>query len=245
MATRSRQKPPAEPWGEGRLGRVLSLTYDAFGKRGHVDAVRVSEQLGVTPGTVRRWVRAGLPARRRELFAARVLPNDPALEQERRELAYAREALTDIYGLGGPVNPAWQEQGWLEPHVLAVVEIDRLGICVPRIARADGDQKTRERMRAGGGVIIDQDVFPNRFAAQVAKGELLALVAAWRVILPHGFINRGRTETWLKEAPRKRVSWFVEHPAVKPPARRRAKPKTSGTRRSSSTRKPPAPRSAD
>lgn len=243
MATRSQQKPPADPWGDGRLGRVLSLTYDAFGKRGHVDAVRVSEALGVTPGTVRRWVRAGLPARRREVFAAVVLPNDPALERERGELAYAREALLDIYGFGGPINLAWKEQGWLEPHVLAVVEIDRLGICVPRIARADGEQKTRERMRAGGGVIIDQDVFPNRFAAQVAKGELLALVDFWRVILPHGFINRGRTETWLKEAPRKRIAWFVDHPVVKQPARRGAKPKsTSSTRRSSSTSKPPTGR---
>ncbi len=165
---------------------------------------------------------------------ARVLPNDPALEQEVRELAYAREALVDIYGLGGPVNPAWKEQGWLEPHVLAVVQLERLGVCVPRIARADGDQKTRERMRAGGGVIIDQDVFPNRFAAQVAKGELLAEVAAWRVILPHGAINRGRTETWLLEAPRHRLAWFVEHPAVKPPARRRRGASgTAGTRKSS------------
>ncbi len=233
-----------DPWEDGRLGRVLSLAYDAFGKRGHVDAVRVSDRFGVAPGTVRRWVREGLPARRKAEFAALVMPADPSLEQERRESAYAREALADIYGLGGPVNPAWKKQGWLEPHVLAVVELSRLGVCAPRIARADGDQKTRERMRAGGGVIVDQDVFPNRFAAQVAKGELLALVAEWRVVLPHGLISRGRTETWLREAPRERVAWFVEHPAVRPPARRRAKAKSAGgARGGSSAKKTPTQRS--
>lgn len=200
---------------------MLALTYWSFGKRGRVDAVAVGELVGVSPSTVRRWVRVGLPERRREVFAARILPGDPALAQEARELAYAREALADIYGFGGPMNPAWKAQGWLEPHVLAIVELERLGVCVPRIARADGDQKTRERMRAGGGVVLEEAVFPNRFAAQVAKGQLLDEVGRWRVLLPEGALSRGRTETWLSEAPRHRVAWFAEHPVVKPPARRR------------------------
>lgn len=237
MAARKPRQKPADPWDDGRLGRVLSISYEAFGRRGRVNANVVAEQLKVSPSTVRRWVRGPLPAPRREAIARRILPGDPALEQERRELEYAREALRDIYGLDAPINEAWREQGWLEPHVLAVVELEKLGVCVPRIARADGDQKTRERMRAGGGVIIDQDVFPNRFAAQVAKSELLALVGPWRVVMPHGYITRGRTEAWLSEAPRKRVGWFVENAALKPPARRRKKPSTSGSRRSNSARR--------
>ena len=233
MATRRRRKP-AEPWGDRRLGVVLALAFDAFGRRGRADANKIAAAAGVSPSTVRRWIRGPLPERRRAEIARLVLPPSSALEQEQRELSYARDALRDIYGLEAtPVDEAWRRQGWLEPHLLAVVHIDRLGICVARIARADGDQKTLERMRAGGGVIIDQDIFPNRFAAQVAKGELLEQVAAWRVVLPHGTLPRGRTEAWLADAPRRRVSWFVDNAELKPPASRRRRTASSGRRRSS------------
>lgn len=231
MAARRPKKVPPEPWGDGRLHLVLGYAYNAHGRRGRVDANLVAEALDVSPGTVRRWTRVKLPAARRAALEAQMLPDDPALEQETRELAYAREALRDIYGLDAPPSGVWREQGWLEPHILAVVQLDRKGICVARIARADGDQKTRARLRDGGGVVVDQDVFPNRFAAQVAKGELLEQLQPWRIVVPGGYLNRGRTEAWLKDAPRHRISWFVDNAELKPPAPRRR-------RRSTSTRKP-------
>jgi len=224
--------PDLVPWGDGRLGVVLSYAFEAFGVRGHVDARKVGEAIGVTPGTVRRWVREKLPERRRADIERLILPTADALEQEERERAYAVEALADIYGRGRPTLEAWKEQGWLEPHVLAVVQLPRLRVCVARIARVDGDQKSRERIRAGGGVIVDQDIFPNRFAAQVAKAQLLEQLRAWRVVIPHGYVSRGRTESWLEEAPRPTVSWLVDNAPVKQPARR--------SRRRSSVSKPKA-----
>jgi hypothetical protein len=180
-----------------------------------------AKQFGVTAGTVRRWAREGIPVRRQAAIASKILPGDLALEQEQRELAYARQALLDIAGRGAPVNPAWKDQGWLRPHILAVVQIERYGVCVARIARAEGDVKSRARLRDGGGVVIDQEVFPNRFATQVAKGEILEHVAEWRVVMPAGIVSRGRTEAWLMESPRPTVAWLLEHPKVRIPRRRR------------------------
>lgn len=225
------RKKPAEPWDAGRLGRVLELQFNAPGKRGHVDAAKVAAELGVSTRTVQRWVRGPLPASRRAQFERLVLPGDPAIEQEERELAYAREALRDVYGLGSPMNPDWAKEGWLEPHLLAVVEFDRLGVCVPRLAIANGGTKMRERLRAGGGVIVDQDLFPNRFAAQIAKAELLESVRRWRVVMPHGLLARGRTEAWLRDAPRRRVSWFVDNAELRPPARKKRTTATATPRR--------------
>lgn len=222
MATR--KKPPAEPWGEYRLGRALALSLNAFGRRrGHVDAARAGVRLGVSAGTVRRWVRVRVPAARRAQLEALILPSGETLAQEARELTYALAALEDIYGRGLPVAASWVEQGWTEPHVLAVVRYERLGVCVARIARASGDQKTRARMRAGG-TELELEVFPNRFAAQVAKGQLLESVGAWRVQLADGLIARGRTEAWMEEAPRRALGWFVDNAPVKGRAGRRARP---------------------
>lgn len=230
----SEQTPEPQPWDGARLHLVLAYAYDAFGKKGRVDANQVARELHVTPSTVRRWLRHQLPAGRREIIAERVLPGHPALEQERRELEYARDSLEDIYsGDKSRILPAWTENGWLEPHILAVVRLERLGVIVPRIARADGDQKTRARVRADGGVVIDQDIFPNRFAAQIAKGQMLEQAGAWRVVIPHGYATRGRTEAWLDAAPRESVSWFVDNAPIKAPSGRRGRSKkarSSGNR---------------
>lgn len=214
-------------WKGDRLSLLMSYAFAAFGRPGHVDANKVAAALQVAPGTVRRWVRAGFPAARREALSALILPSASALEQEQRELVYAREALVDISGRGAPVNPQWKEQGWLQPHVLAVVRLERLRVYVARIARADGDVRARERLRAGGGVVIEQEVFRNRFAAQVAKNELLEVVREWRVVVPSGYVSRGRTEAWLPEAPRPSVAHLVGHPQVRipvgPPRKKRKK----------------------
>lgn len=226
-ARRTRRR---DPWGEGRLGAALAAALGAPGVRGRVDARRAAEALGVSPSTVRRWVRDGLPVKRREQLESMMLPAPAALAQERRELDYALEALRDIYGdSGAPLNPAWQEQGWLEPHVLAIVELERVHVFVARIGSVDGDQRTRARLRAGG-VVVDQDIFPNRFAAQVAKGMLLEQVAAWRLLIPEGSVSRGRTEAWMAGARHNRVAWFVDHAPVKAPSRGRRRPSFTSAR---------------
>lgn len=198
-----------EIWSGERLALILGFYHQgARSAITHVNANTVGRSIGVTPGTVRRWVRERFPARRMHDLEELVLPSASALEQEQRELAYARNAVEEINEPGRMKNPAWEEQRWLEPHVLGIVQFERLRICVPRISRADGEKKTNDRARAGSGVVVQDYLFGNRFSAQVAKGELLEALAPWRLVLPQGLIPRGRTEAWISDAPMPKLSWM-------------------------------------
>ena len=110
-----------------------------------------------------------------------VLPPAPLVEQEAKELEYAKESVARINVPRSRLNDAWVEKGWIESHVLAVVWMPALKVCLARIAH--NDEKSVKRLRQGG-VIIERHVFENRFAAQAAKGELLLAVARWRLVLP-------------------------------------------------------------
>lgn len=217
---------PAAAWDEGRLGVVLSNGYEAFGRRGRVDAIAAAAEFGVSPSTVRRWVRNGLPARRRSEIQAKTLPSSEMRAQERRELLHARESLWDIAGRGAPINSSWTEQGWLKPHLLVVVLLRHRGVCVVRLARADS-LRAEERFTAGGGEVVEEIEFRNRFRAQVAKGELLEAVDDWRIIIPTGSLRPGRTQAWIADAPRPTLEWLRDHPHVKIPVTRPRKPKAT------------------
>lgn len=199
-----------EIWSGPRLALVLGYFFQGSHRAvHHVDAKIVGAAVGVTAGTVRRWAREGLPLRRLEAFEGKILPAPIALEQDHRELSYARAAVDEINDRSRSINPAWKEQRWLEPHSLGIVRFEHLGICVPRLSRADGESKTSARARAGSGVVIEEYLFGNRLSAQVAKGELLEALLPWRLVLPPGIIDRGRTEAWLEDAPMPKLPWMA------------------------------------
>lgn len=198
-----------EIWSGERLALVLGYFHQGAGRAvAHVDANAVARSMGVSAGTVRRWVREQFPARRMRELEEKVLPAPAELEQERRELAYARAAVDEINEPGRRVNPAWAEQRWTEPHLLGLVKFEHLRVYVPRISRVDGDKRTEDRARAGNGVVMEDYLFGNRFSAQVAKLELLHELAPWRMVLPHGVVPRGRTEAWIADAPLPRLPWM-------------------------------------
>lgn len=221
-------KTPLDPWADRQLASVLANALEAFGRRTRLDANLAAKELGVSPSTVRRWVRNGVPERRRDQVAALVAPETAVLDRERRELLFAREALWDIAGRGAPISDAWKRDGWLRPHLLTVVLLRDRGVLVVRLTNPDSGEMSR-RLRADGGEVIEEVEFRNRFRAQVAKGELLEAVSPWRVIVPSGRMSRGRTQAWLASAPRPTLTWLRDHPQVKIPVtkpRKRKEPRS-------------------
>lgn len=219
---------PSDPWADRQLASVLANALGAFGRRTRLDANVAAKELGVSPSTVRRWVRNGVPERRRDQVAALVAPETAVLDRERRELLFAREALWDIAGRGAPISDAWKRDGWLRPHLLTVVLLRDRGVLVVRLTNPDSGEMSR-RLRADGGEVIEEVEFRNRFRAQVAKGELLEAVSPWRVIVPSGRMSRGRTQAWLASAPRPTLTWLRDHPQVKIPVtkpRKRKEPRS-------------------
>lgn len=215
-----------EPLRGPQLQSTLANGLNVFGRRVRLDAGAAGERLGVSASTVRRWVRNGVPARRRAEVLGLVAPTAQRLEQEEHELRSAREALWDISGRGAGVNPAWKRDGWLEPHMLTIVLLQDRGVLVPRITRG-GSKDSSRRLRADGGVVIESIEFRNRFRAQVARGELLQAVSEWRVVVPAGGISRGGPQAWLQEAPRPSLDWFRDNPQVKIPVTKPRRRKAS------------------
>lgn len=215
-----------EPLRGPQLQSALANGLNVFGRRVRLNADAAGERLGVSASTVRRWVRNGVPVKRRADLVSLLAPTVQRLEQEDRELRFARDALWDISGRGAGLNPAWKRDGWLEPHMLTIVLLRDRGVLVPRITRDDSKDSSR-RLRADGGVVIESIEFRNRFRAQVARGELLQAVAAWRVVIPAGGVSRGGPQAWLQEAPRPSLTWLRDNPQVKIPVtkpRRRKAP---------------------
>lgn len=219
-----RAKVSDDPWGDRRLASFLANALGTFGRRAFLDANSAAERLEVSPSTIRRWVRNGVPKRRRDQVAAILYPNKAILDQEHRELEYAREALWDISGRGAPVTAAWKKQGWLRPHLLTVVRLHDRGILLARITRPGSGEMSR-RLRADGGEVVEEEEFRNRFWAQVAKGELLEAVDPWRVLVQVGQLSRGRTQAWHEAAPRPSLTWLRKNPQVKIPVTKPRKKK--------------------
>ncbi len=202
-------------WAGEQLAAQLTYAYkNVRDARGKLSSKKVAAKMKVSPSTVNRWLRQGLPQKRQIALAKKIRPSKNQLSQERLDLGYARASAIDVASPPEPLNPSWGLEGWLERHTLYVVWFPKLGICVPRISR-DGAARAEERLRSGGGIIIEKTRCKNRFVAEVAKGELLIAVAEWRVVLPSGILRRGRTQAFLKDAPRKRIYWISHNPKVK------------------------------
>lgn len=186
------------------LAALLAWGCSAYRAPGRADAVAAAVVFGVSPQTVRRWVRSGLPASRVEALAERVqLMESGVLESQRLHYEEAVRVAREFHlGRMAP-TPRWSSQGWTEPHRIDIIELrDRGHLHLARVSRMGGSQTLIERNRHRyGGVVVETCIFPNRFVAVAAKGELLEAVLEWRVD-GTSVIDRNGTEVWLAGAPR-------------------------------------------
>jgi hypothetical protein len=162
---------------------------------------------------VQRWLHGAdralvrLPAARFEQIRRATRPDAESLRQEETAARYARDAIERIgAGEDGGVLPAWRERHWLEPHVVAVLELAVLGLRQVAVSRAS--ERTLSELRKRGKVRAHTTV-PTRFHATVTASELLRQVDPWRVQTPPGTVKQGRTQTWLAAAPTPKLAELV------------------------------------
>lgn len=197
LALRWDQRPR---WTAAHLSEVLKA---AFGvdDSGELDVPAAAEGLEVSPATVRRWLR--FPRRRAHIrpdLVGRLMTPDPSAELRRRQQAdYARDAAEGLVrSRGRSGSAAWSSQGWLHPHLVIVTVIagGRLHQCrvVREQSRLHGDLVRRRQ-------IVVARLEPNYFAATARAGELIEVVAPWRVFPSKEQVSLGRTQCWLPQAP--------------------------------------------
>lgn len=191
-----------QAWGSRKLSQVMGAALGSFNRLGHVDADTASATFGVSEGTIRRWIRDGVPARRIEHVISLVRPPQGAFEQERKDLVYARDAVATIATEPQDAESLWGYKGYLEKWDLAIIKINHMPVLTVRMARTDRDHAADKRL-AAGGKILEISTFPNYFAATVARSELLEDIYPFRVQLRNTKLASGAGKAFLEEAPRK------------------------------------------
>lgn len=205
-----------QAWGAHRLSLILGAALGSYNRLGNVNAGTASHILGVSEGTIRRWVREGVPASKQRTVVELVRPPQGAFEDEYSELLTARRNLDYLEQNPAGAAELWGAKRWTEPHDLAIVNLAGEPFSVARIARHDRDAASTRRMLQGGQKDAHRRylppaeiaTFPNYFAAAIARLEILEDVYPYRVRLADGRLDRGGAKAWLTEAPRKTLKSY-------------------------------------
>lgn len=196
-------------WTYQRLRAVVGIV---FGRdpRGRPDTAAVAAALEVSRRTVQRWLHgkdrgtARLPAGRLEQLLAVIRPHPQSLRQEQTAARYAQDAIAKLERPDqAGVLAVWRERRWLEPHLVAVLDLPALGLRQVAITRGS-DRAIREL--SNRGAVVAQVSVPTRFHATLLAHELLLQLDAWRVAAPARALPAGRTQTWSRDAPTTRVA---------------------------------------
>ncbi|GAB4590025.1 hypothetical protein [Nocardia sp. IFM 10818] len=201
-------------WNRRRLLDALAACYGPGPYEG-VDRAAVAAAFGVTERTVARWlagssgrVRAPIPPAR---LAALMLPPANVVEAEQLALVTARENIASL----DPADPArlgrrassiakeWQRRGWLEVHMVAVLDLPRLRgtrMTLRQVVWTRGTPRTLTDWRRRGRV-ADHTTVPTRFHAVALTGELLARVGPWRLYPSDTVVELTRTQVFAADAP--------------------------------------------
>ena len=204
-AAAEQPRPPA--WTRLQLEHRLIAAAGEGNRVGQVDNGAAAYLLGVSTRTLRRWLHGapdqvvGMSAKSRAAVWAALRPTEKRLEQERLDRRYAIEA---VHQLALPkrrrrIPPAWIEQQWLDPHIVAILDLPYAQAHQIAFARMEGRPLSRLKNR---GKMLDFRVVPTRFHATLLVGAVLEVVDPWRVVLARQWTKQGPGQGWMAaEAP--------------------------------------------
>lgn len=184
--------------------RLVDMLENCYGRapRGGVDTAAVAAAAGVSPRTVRRWIhgqnrqRAAIPPNRLQQLT--FAPDEVEL-RNRQQSDYARDAIARIaLPKGRGILPAWRKQGWLEPHVVAVIAVT--GQPWRQVVISNGTSRSMAETKRRG-TVLDVTTVPTRFHAVVLAHEVMERVKPWRVNPLPRILAHGRTHVWAQDAP--------------------------------------------
>lgn len=180
-----------------------------------LDTAAAAQLVRVSPRTIQRWLPTNRsrrkPAAPNRTHAATItaaaLPSPLRLRHEEQAADYAvvaRQRISVPRGRG--ILPEWRNQGWLDPHVVMILNYERLGIQQVSSSRIDivaselrllGDPQRPPLRRRGGGVAVSSVTVTDGFAATVLKHAVLRIVHNWRIRPGGSLVPRGSTHLWL------------------------------------------------
>lgn len=190
-------------WTRARLAWVLAERFGRSTRTGAVDTRAVAAAMGVSQRTVQRWLhadgrrRAPIPAARLQQLEKALMPNPQHARRQTQQANYAAAAIARLAGDPAAALTAWQKQGWLEEHRVAIVAVPAAR--VRRVVTSRVGAEPFEGRRRRGGRIVSQARVPTRFHATLLIDLVLRQVGPWRVHLPGP--RHAATITWFDDAP--------------------------------------------
>lgn len=156
--------------------------------------------------TAKRPVPVRMRAASRQRVWASLRPSERRLRQEDLDLAYALEAIRTLSRKRAPKVvreqiSEWAEDGWLQPHMVAILGVPLVGAWQLTLARLDG-RPLEELVRRSGypGVGERFTEVPTRFHARALVQLALREVDPWRVRLAKPLARQGHTWAWTDDA---------------------------------------------
>jgi hypothetical protein len=198
--------------------RFITMLADCYSTTGDVDIAAVAEYADVTATTVRRWIRGSPSANGRPAAAptARIvqLQRGPDVVERRNQQQYehALEALAELDDETS-ILPAWRQQGWLDEHTVAIVDIKDKPWRQVVITKANPRALAELRRRSA---IVTSLTLPTRFHAQVLAHAVMTRQQAWRVHPSPDQLAVGRTQVWMADAPAVQLGFIADHIRVGP-----------------------------
>lgn len=199
---------PAKPiWTRARLLRVMTLRFGT-GAHGGPNTAAAATAMGVSQRTVQRWLHAAhgrslahIPPARLAQLLALLQPDPGTIAREAQQARYALKAIGGLHlGRKAGIKPAWEKQGWLEPHLVVVLEIKVGAHKIRQLAVGRSSVAKTDELKKRGR-IIDQAVVPTRFHATVLTHRILTDVGPWRYQADADQVRQGFTQSWLADAP--------------------------------------------
>ena len=196
--------------------RLIGMLIDCYGPtpRGAVNVAAVADYAGVSSSTVRRWIAGGQQQDRRRRKPAipkhRVtqLQRGPEVVERRNQQQY-QYALDGLGSLGDDqaILPAWRQQGWLNEHTVAIVEIHGKPWHQVVVTKANKRALDELRRRA---TLLGSVTLPSRFHAQVLTHAVMTRQQAWRIHPTPQQLSQGRTQVWMADAPQVDLAALAE-----------------------------------
>lgn len=176
------------------------------------DTSTVARRRHVSPSTVRRWIRgdaddtAPIPAKRLRALTRGYRVRPATRERERLELLRLEKMEQRArLGRGRGNLREYDRIGWLDPHVVLILDQPDRPIRRAAVARSEHRAVTRAR---SGYRLVHTIRCKDRFAALRIRHEILDHVAGDRIELPPTRMSKGRTQIWLAGAPLPRGTNF-------------------------------------
>lgn len=185
---------------------------------GSIDVRRTADRFGVSPTTVRRWLKRTGAARLDPVYRTRALqlailrghgtilwpdPDPSTHAREEAAYRYALRCAELIKDEPNSIPASWGRLGHLDEHAILLAWWPGARVWTVTTTR---EERTPRKITNHGGEILTQHLAPNEYAAEVIKYSTLDTYSDRRCVAPRSLVYLGHSEAIRHGVPEVRLN---------------------------------------